>query len=387
MKLINRAYLDYNATSPLAKSVTKLLTSGEFVFGNPSSTHYEGKKSKRILRESADQIKEIFKLGRQYKVIFHSGATEGINTIFQTMAFWGHQHSKKIRFYFFTTDHSSVVKQQSVLSAWGHECILLPVDKHGNMNLGQTIERLKQTDQEGIKSVINITHVNNESGVVFPYEWASEIKNFTKAFVHLDCAQTVGKIKDWTDFPCVDAATFSGHKFGALKASGMGLVHESSTFGPLLWGGGQQDNLRSGTESPLAAQCLRLALEEMTTISFEQQTQCFLKWVDFFRPYMETGKILWVGQEAFYRNINTLYFIVPGQKSHNMVTAFDLAGIDISSGSACSSGLLKPSRVLMSMGYDKSQASSGIRFSWNPHIKSSELDDLFPRIREILNRF
>lgn len=117
---------------------------------------------------------------------------------------------------------------------------------------------------EGRECFLNYTYVNNESGVVWPLEWALDLKKETKCFVHVDAVQAAGKIANWEMLlPELDAYTFSGHKFGALKGIGFTFFNKELDFNPLIVGGTQQEGLRAGTENALGVYTIKLALHEM----------------------------------------------------------------------------------------------------------------------------
>ena len=215
----NRYYFDFNATSPVLSVVKGLISGGDVAFANPSSTHHEGKKAKAVLEDCQDELYRIFGLKeKDFDLIFHSGATEGINSIVKGASF----ALDKLTFVYVKTDHSSVRTQQDFLKAQGHKVLPMDVNSAGEYDLDSFISLLKK---EKNPILVNWTWVNNETGVVFKLEDALKIKEETGALIHVDAVQSVGKIKEWRNLlDTLDGHTYSGHKFGALKGVGFSFL-------------------------------------------------------------------------------------------------------------------------------------------------------------------
>lgn len=382
----NRFYFDYNATSPLAKKVTDFLHSGDFLFGNPASQHQSGKKSKKLINESIEYLYDLFSLSPNlFKLFFHSGASEGINTIFKGIAFKNFKAKKSVSFFFSEVDHACVVQLKDDLETLGHKVFFFSVDKNGLFDREKLISSLVKESSEGRETFINYTYVNNETGVVWPLSWAVDIKKRTNAFIHVDAVQVVGKIPNWSELDLtLDAYTFSGHKFGAIKGIGFTFFKKEITFPALIVGGTQQDGLRAGTENALGVYSLMLSLMEMSerfnsqTLK-EAKTEIENSLVEFIGT---RGEI--VARENTNRNLNTLFLVLYGQKAETLSIKFDLAGIEVSTGSACSSGVIKENRILMAMGYSGVDAKSALRFSFSPFMKKEEALEYLEKIKSIL---
>ena len=380
----NRYYFDYNATSPLASSVKKWLAKGDCPFGNPSSLHAEGKASRRLIQETKDYLLDFFGLPH-YKIFFHSGATEGANAIITGYAKQEKRKNNTIDFFSAPTDHSCVHNLREELQENGHGVHLFPTDRQGNFDQESALNALSSHKNP---TLFNFTWVNNETGVVWDLERAVEIKAKTGTHVHVDGVQAVGKIKNFRQLSDkIDAYTFSAHKFGGMKGVGFSLLHPDFTFASCMRGGGQQEGMRSGTENVLSIYSIRLALQEL-------QEQ-------FDYDAMEEGKLLIekelremlshkgdiIGGDAKLRNGNTIYFSVAGQNAGTMLTAFDLANIGVSSGSACSTGAVRPSRVMMAMGYTEEDARAGIRLSFSPFLNKDLAREYLSVITTVVRRF
>jgi cysteine desulfurase len=379
----SRYYLDYNATSPLSKRVQNFLQSGDFIFGNPASIHSTGKKSKKYINETREYLYSLFNFSPdEFFLFFHSGATEGINSFFKGMALYHFKNKKKCAFFFSTVDHSAVYNLQDDLRALGHDVHFFDVNQDGEFDSTQVINLIKNNCLNGILPIINYTFINNETGIVWPLEEALKIKQQTGAIIHVDAVQLVGKISNWNRILHeLDAYTFSGHKFGAMKSIGFTFCKKTLSLSPWIVGGGQQEGLRAGTENALAVHSLKLALMDMLE-DFKPNELLLI------RKLLESElhqKSTIVGENSKNRNLNTVFAIFKGQKSVDLNTRFDLQGIDVSSGAACSSGIVKENRILLNMGFSKDDSMSAIRFSFSPTLAYVEAEKIALAIKKVLN--
>ncbi|WP_290731744.1 aminotransferase class V-fold PLP-dependent enzyme [Halobacteriovorax sp. JY17] len=381
----NRYYFDYNATSPLAESVINWFPNGDLLFANPSSIHSSGKKSKRYINDTKRFLNETFKMPSGYKVFFHSGATEGINSLIKGFAQKTFADGERIHFVHSCVDHSCVYNLRAELELYGHEVSTFGVDENGDYDIEEVITLLKKSKKP---TLLNFTWVNNESGVVWNLDDLTRIKEETNCFIHVDSVQSIGKIEEWNKLNfAADAYTFSGHKFGAMKGVGFSFIREDFPFCSMMRGGGQQEGMRSGTENTNGIYSLKLALEEI--ISHQDYERLFTakKSIEDSISNVLSSEARIVSTKAKKRNGNTIYLILPGRKADVLITAFDLAKMDVSSGSACSSGAILPSRVLLSMGITEEDAKSALRFSFSYSLTLEEAAEYSEKITSILKRF
>ncbi len=379
----NRYYFDYNATSPFAAPVLDWLSKGDFAFSNPSSVHLSGKKVSKEIRNVRKYLLELFGLDQNvFELYFHSGATEGINNFLKGTAFYGFKKSLKYHYFYTSTDHSCVANSLEDCRDLGHHVEAIDVDQSGTLNRISLEKKLTHN------SIVNFTWVNNESGVVFPLEWARELKEKTGCLIHVDAVQAVGKVENWNKLEKeVDAYTFSAHKFGALKGVGFSFIKKSVEIAPLIRGGGQQFGLRSGTENSLGILSIPLALEEIKkTFQFQNQISG--------KNYLEKNLIDLLGDKGEivaalnpHRNGQTIYFILYDTKAQISAMAFDMAGMDVSNGSACSSGAVIPSRVLLAMGKTEKEALSAIRLSFSHSFNLEDAKTFWPLIKDVIQKY
>jgi cysteine desulfurase len=386
VKLINkRIYLDNNATAPLAETVQQWYAKGALPFGNPSSIHTSGKQAKKYINETTSYLKSLFKIPK-FEIFYHSGATEGINSIIKGFCINKMSHKKDFHVVVFSTDHSCVVNQREHVELFGGSFHELKVDENGDFKIDEVVDYISNLSGDVL---LNYTLINNESGVVWSLNDAIEIKSKTNCFVHIDAVQLVGKFtKDLSLSEQIDFYTFSGHKFGAMKGIGFSLLKDpSQNWSALIRGGGQQQAMRSGTENVHGIYSLKLALEELVQGFDTELLGAEKKLIEdaLIENYQDRIKI--VSQHAKKRNLNTIYMIVDGVKTDILITAFDMAQIDLSSGSACSSGTVKPSRVLLAMGYSEEQAKNSIRLSLPYNISSGDSEVIISKLRSVLDRF
>lgn len=238
---------------------------------------------------------------------------------------------------------------------------------------------------EGRETFLNYTYINNETGIIWPLSWAEEIKKETQCFVHVDAVQIVGKINHWEVLSSdLDSYTFSGHKFGALKGVGFTFVNKNTIFSPLIVGGNQQGGLRAGTENSLAVYSLKLALVDMKEHFRPDELSAAKKEIEVgvVAAIGDKGEI--VGRMSPHRNLNTVFLVLYGKKAEILSAKFDMMDVDLSTGSACSSGIIKENRILMAMGYGHEDSRSSLRFSFSPLTTLDDAAQYVVKIQSIL---
>ncbi len=352
---LDNYYLDYNATSPLVKPVLDHLAKGDLLFANPSSSHSMGKKSRRVISENSNFLLKSFNLTSEYNVIFHSGATEWINTLFNL--------NKDDLFIYFSSDHGAVCSVADRLARKGVGVLRLKIDRDGLFDLEDTIDKINLFEVKGT-TWLNFTHVHNETGVIWNLSLAEELKSKTGVKVHVDAVQCVSKVENFSNLSsALDCYTFSSHKFGGPKSCGFSFVKKSSKVLPLIVGGGQQAGIRAGTENPLNAQLTSIALKHnLDCFSYNEAIKFREKLESIFT---KSGHFSVVAQDQL-RSSNTIGLVCSLDKSDIMLARFDMDNLFISSGSACSSGSVEPSRTLLDMGKTSLDASSFLRISFSP---------------------
>ena len=344
-----RIYLDYNATSPLVDNVKTLLAGGDFLFANPSSQHSSGKKAKHAITEVGESLFAYFSLApEQFNLFYHSGATEGINTIFNL--------GPKDALVYFESDHPAVLTLAKQLDQKGILTVKCPITKDGSFDIDDCIKKINSIqDKDSIW--LNYTFMHNETGIKWDLNKAKKIKEQTAALIHVDAVQSVGKLDTARDLlPQLDAYTYSAHKFGALKGIGFTFIRSKHTVKPLIVGGQQQGSMRAGTINTHGILSIGAAIKFLNLCD------------DFLRLNKLKQKIITILESNSNIEVikndscNTVCFVHTQLKADLLLVHFDMAMLDVSSGSACSAGSFKPSQTLIAMGY-KDRAANNIRIS------------------------
>lgn len=378
---MSRIYLDYNATSPLSEKVINFIREGDLPFANPSSFHSSGKYARKHINTTSNYLFEKFDLDNScYDIIYHSGATEFYNTLFLNSPF---------AIFYFPSDHSCVGETAQREKIKGRDVFELKLDSAGDFDFDQVVKLINDyKSSSGNQVLLNYTWVHNETGVVWPLHIASKIKAQTNCLIHVDAVQSIGKIENFLRLEDdLDYYTYSAHKFGALKSVGFSFVKKDADLEPLIIGGGQQKNMRSGTENAIGVYSIKLALEDLIerfnfplALSFKNSVE--EKIIKLLGP---NGEV--IGSNAKYgRNCNTINFVLYHKKADISLIQFDMHSIDVSSGSACSVQALKDSPTLVAMG--KSEvATNSIRISMGPmeYKEPQKLEGVYRVISKLVN--
>lgn len=382
MKLINNClYLDYNATAPLVKPVQDWLCEGAAYFGNPASIHQLGKKSKSLINQTIKKIQDTFN-ATGYDVFFHSGATEAINSVVKGFCFNALKNKEKFNVFCFDADHSSMVNQKEHVELLGGSFHILSTND-GDFDQEAVIDALNGC--EGQK-LINFTYVNNENGVVWNLDNVVAVKEATGALVHVDCVQLVGKIDNWNKLRLgLDYYTFSGHKFGAVKGVGFTLISKEASWTPLIRGGGQQKAMRSGTENAFGVNTISLALDYNLSELNIAQTASARDEIEAWLVENFGNQITIIGAKAKQRNATTIFFSIHDKNINTVMMSLDMAAICVSSGSACASGIIKPSRVAKAYGLSDEHATNVIRISMSPFCTDAKI--IIEKLSSVLPKF
>lgn len=387
VKVDNRFYLDHNAHSPLALSVMNWLTGGDLLFGNPSARHLSGQKATALLSKSTDYLKKLLDPQDTFHLVYHSGATEGLNGLFQAwrLRLAENGGSKAGTFHCLNSDHSIAYSM-----AQGN------FDRHssGMIHSGhqQMLKALNSSSELNIPDFVYWCWAHSETGSLNSLNQLDRIKErHPQSFICVDGAQVFGRfqmgmIPEKLD-PQLDAYTFSGHKFGSLAGIGFSLIHKRHT--PHAWSfGGLQNPWRSGTLNAMGAYSMYLALSELEE-KFSAQKMYAIQ--DHFLDYFKTqfpsvvdlpSQIL----DRTQRALNSLFLYFPGIPNDRLLMALSLAGVDVSAGSACASGSSRPNRVALAMGLDEEGAKQVLRFSWDYRLSAEDLPAIFSIITPILKK-
>lgn len=359
-----RVYLDWNATTPLRPEARAAMVAAYDLVGNPSSVHAEGREARRLVEEARSALAAaVGALPRN--VVFTSAGTEA-NALAFSPGLRGPSGGPVERLLVSAIEHASVL-------AGGR----FPADRIGLIRVTRSgvvdVADLKAQLEDGPPALVSIMAANNETGALQPVAEAASVVHGAGGLLHVDAIQALGKIHFDINKVGADLATFSAHKIGGPKGVGA-LVMAEGIVGlePVLRGGGQELSRRAGTENVAGIAGFGAAVKAALQALPED-----VKRMATLRDRLENGLRGVTGATVFADDVeripNTVLFTAPGLKAETAVIGFDLEGIAVSSGSACSSGKVQPSHVLSAMGYDPAVAQGAVRLSlgW-----STEPDDI-----------
>lgn len=350
-------YLDNSATTKTDPEVIRVIADVmENVYANPASLHGFGGKAERLVEQARKVIAK--ELGCEpNEIIFTSGGTESNNLAIKGIASAYQGRGKHI--ITSMVEHPAVFDVCQHLEQKGWSVTYLPVDEHGRVDPDQ-LERAI-TDETVL---VSIMHVNNEVGAIQPiFEIGKRLKKYPKVFFHVDAVQSFGKLPLNVKEANIDLLSLSGHKFHGPKGIGCLYVRKSVQLTPLFHGGGQEQQIRSGTLNVPGiaglAKAIVLAQQKRHLVDRMQQwKERFLAEIQEIPMVRVNGDVTSDGAAPY---IISLSF--PGLKAEVIVHALEERGIYVSSKSACSSKLAKPSRVLKAMGRTDAEALGSIRIS------------------------
>jgi len=325
-------YLDHNATTPAKPAVIETVASAMREVGNASSVHASGRSARGVVEDARKCLASLLNADPK-AVIFTSGATEANNAVLKSLG-------GKILV--------SAIEHPSVLEA-APNAAHIPVKADGLIDL-DALERMAEGAQ-----LVSVMLVNNETGVIQPIEQISKIVKAKGALMHCDAVQAMGRIDVDVQKLGVDYLTITAHKFGGPQGVGALIALAGTKPVKLIHGGGQERRARAGTENVAGIAGFGAAVKAIDIAQY--QTLAVL------RDRIEQMSGIHVFGKNAPRVANTTCFANNGVPADTQLMALDLAGVCVSSGSACSSGSVKPSHVLQSMGIDASLANSALRVS------------------------
>lgn len=347
-----RIYFDYNASAPLSEAAREAVIAALQITGNPSSVHQEGRAS-RALVESARRDVAVLCNAKPDHVFFTSGATEAATTLLAPVYKMGRSELRLSHLYVSATEHPCMLSGGRFAA---ENMTVLPVDHQGIVDLDVLEQTLKAHDKSKGLPLVAIQWANNETGVIQPVAKIGALVKAAGGFFIVDAVQAAGRIAIDIAAASADYLILSSHKIGGPKGVGA-VVAISDLVMPsaLVRGGGQEKGHRAGTEAlPLIAGFGAAAREALAA---QQEGSNLPSWSDAIRTTIENGvrKLaddVVVHGAATERLPNTSFISLPGMKAETMQIAFDLGGIALSAGSACSSGKVGASHVLAAMGFE-----------------------------------
>ena len=373
-------YLDYNATSPVRPEVRqKMAACLDGNFGNPSSLHAAGRAARAVVEGVRAQI--LTALGDPAgQLVFTSGGTEADNLALKGIA--RAFRSKGNHLLVSAVEHHAVLHAAEALGKEGFQVTIVPVDRSGLIDL-QSLE--KAITPQTI--LISVMHANNEVGPVQPIEEISRISRERGVLLHTDAVQSFGKLEVDVHRLGVDFASISSHKLGGPKGAGALYLRRGIRVQSILHGGPHEHQLRAGTENTPGIVGMGTAVE----LSCAERNQGVLQRVAQLRDRLQAGLQknlpgIDINGHPTRRLPGTLNVSLKGCHGETLLMALDLAGICVSTGSACSSGSTEPSHVLAAMGLPSQQIEGSIRFSLGWGTTEAEIDEVLQKVPPIVEK-
>ncbi len=359
-----RTYLDYNATAPLRREARDAMVAALREVGNASSVHAEGRAARARIEHARGAVAAL--VGGEAKLVtFVSGGTEANNTVLTPDWRIGSEIVDLGTLLVGATEHPSVMAGGGFAV---DETLTIPVDREGIVDREVLRALLAKA---GGRALVSVMLANNETGAIQPVAEVAAIAHEAGALVHCDAVQAAGRIAIDIKALGVDVLTISAHKIGGPQGAGAIVrASEAVTFAPLLTGGGQERRARGGTENVAAIAGFGAAAEAARSDLDKAQT--WAEWRDRLAEIV--GPEATVFSAGVPRLPQTLCLAVPDVPAETLVIALDLAGVAVSSGSACSSGKVAPSHVLAAMGVEAGLAKCAIRLSLGWDSAENDLD-------------
>lgn len=363
-----RAYLDYNASAPLTAAAREAMLAAFEIPANPSSVHSEGRAARRLIEDARRDVAALVNAKPDH-VVFTSGATEAAAMLLTPDWQMGRGALRMGRLYVCQADHPCLLNGGRFPA---ERVTRIGVDREGIVDLVELEAALAAHDKAEGLPLVAIHVANNETGVIQPLERLGRIVKAAGGVLALDAVQAAGRIPLDLSAGYADYLILSSHKIGGPKGAGaMIAAFDLMMPKPLVTGGGQEKGHRAGTENlaaiagfGAAVQEARLALDEMGRIrALRDEIEATVKSV------VPDAEIFGTGAE---RLANTTFFAIPGLKAETAQIAFDLAGVALSAGSACSSGKVGPSHVLKAMG--RGEALGALRVSVGHATTAKDLE-------------
>ena len=362
MSRTSAIYLDYNATAPVRPAVVAAVARALETGGNPSSVHAVGRVARNMVEEAREKVAALIGASPG-DVVFTSGGTEANNLCLRAL------QAKGYKLLVSAVEHPSVMETAMALGG-----AVIPVDQNGIVTPEALAATLDAQTTKGQPVLVSVMTANNETGVIQPVQALAATAHENGALFHTDAVQAAGKISFDNNDINADLVTLSGHKAGA--GAGVGALVITPAVGKLtgiVTGGGQEKSLRPGTENLSGIVGFGVAAElALAEVSDAGQ-------VRHLRDDLE-GRISKIAGDAVIfgsaadRVNNTCCVAMPGVDSEVQVMAFDLEGIAVSAGAACSSGKVSASPVLLAMGVAQELAASAIRISLGQGTTQSDID-------------
>jgi cysteine desulfurase len=375
-----KVYLDNNATTQIADEVLTAMQESLALYGNASSMHEWGRISSAAIEEARSNVANMIGSKNQ-EIIFTSGGTESDNAVFFLCRDLIDKGSKRNRLITSTIEHPAIIETCRYLADLGYKIDYVPVDNKGRVNM----EAFKNLLGDDVL-LVSIMAGNNEIGTTQDIETITKLAHASGSLVHTDAVQAIGKMDVDVQRWGVDYLSLSAHKFYGPKGVGALYVREGSPFVPFIKGGHQEGGNRAGTYNTAAIVGLGRAAK-LVVETLEEEKAHLWKLREKLRTGLEklVPNVVVNGHpsETLPGTLNISFAKVEGE---SILLMLDFEGIAVSTGSACATGSLEPSYVLLSSGVDIELAHGSIRFSLGRYNTEQEIDYVLEKVPPIIKR-
>lgn len=376
---MRKVYFDHNATTPVHPEVRRAIQPYlDELFGNPSSIHWAGREVRKGVEDARQEIAAFFGC-QPLEVVLTSSGTESDNLAIKGIALRPGNRGKHI--VTSQVEHPAVINTCRFLEAHGYEVTYVPVNGQGIVE-PDAVRRALSPDT----ILVSIMHANNETGAVMPIAEIGRMAREADVLMHTDAVQAAGKIPiDLKTLP-VDMLTFSGHKINALKGAGGLVVRKGLEIEAVLHGGHQERGRRGGTENIVGIVAMGRAFALLRESMAEEAAE-----TGRLRDRFERGLFARIPElvrngpvhERLPNTLNISFRYVEGEA---LLLNLDMLGIACSSGSACTSGSLEPSPILMAMGADPTDAQGALRFSLGLGNTEEDVDYAIDAVEAVVSK-
>ena len=377
----NSVYLDNNATTPVDPAVARRVAESLDLYGNPSSMHTPGRQANSAITAARKEVAELIHARQSDEVIFTGCGSESNNAVLNVLFSPELRQSGRNRFITTVIEHPSIHELDDMLESRGIEVVRVPVDGSGLIDMEAYRKALNERT-----ALVSVMAANNEIGTIQDVREAARLAREVGALVHTDAVQAAGKVSVDVQAWDVDYLSLSAHKIYAPKGIGALYIRRGVPFTPFLLGGHQEQGRRAGTYNTTGI----LAMGEAARLAREQLHEESRR-IASLRDALQEGireriKRIRINGHPEQRVPGTLNISFMGAEGESILLYLDMEGISVSTGSACATGSLDPSYVLMELGIGAELAHGSIRFSLGRFTTEDDIAYVLEKLPPIIQR-